>query len=96
MPKQKRYTDDFRRNAIRYVEDHPDMLLQHVADHLGVPSGTLHGWIRKYRRQLNDENADPRAPLTEAEKENIRLRRELRDTKDALEILKKAISILND
>jgi transposase len=29
-------------------------------------------------------------------KENARLKRELRDTKDALEILKKAISILGD
>ena len=96
MPKQKRYSDDFKRNAIQYVEDHPDMILQHVADRLGVPSGTLHGWIRKYRRQLTDENADPRAPLTEAEKDNIRLRRENRELQDAVEILKKAISILND
>ena len=31
---------------------------------------------------------------SDEEKENIRLRRELRDTKDALEVLKKAISIL--
>lgn len=29
-------------------------------------------------------------------KENVCLKRELRDTKDALEILKKAISILGD
>ena len=34
--------------------------------------------------------------LTDEEKEMIRLKRELRDTKDALEILKKAISILGD
>ena len=32
----------------------------------------------------------------ELERENARLRRELRDKEDALEILKKAIGILND
>ena len=34
--------------------------------------------------------------LSDLEKENLRLQRELRDAKDALEILKKAISILGD
>ncbi|MFR4722472.1 MAG: hypothetical protein ACLT8P_09615 [Holdemanella porci] len=34
--------------------------------------------------------------LTEAELENRRLKRELKDTQDALEILKKAISILGE
>ena len=33
---------------------------------------------------------------SDEEKENARLRKELRDTKDALEILKKAISILGN
>ena len=34
--------------------------------------------------------------LTETELENRRLKRELKDTQDALEILKKAISILGE
>ena len=96
MPRKKRYTEEFKNDAIKYVEDHPDMLLQYAADHLGIPSGTLHNWVRKYRRGLNGENADPRAPLSEQEKEINRLRRENRDLQDALAILKKAIGILND
>lgn len=34
--------------------------------------------------------------INQIAKENARLKRELRDTKDALEILKKAISILGE
>ena len=96
MPRYKRYSEDFKNDAIKYVEDHPDMLLQHAAEHLGIPSGTLNNWVRKYRRSLSDENADPRTPLSEVEKENIRLNRKVRDLEDALAILKKAIGILND
>lgn len=34
--------------------------------------------------------------MSDEEKEIMRLKRELRDTQDALEVLKKAISILGD
>lgn len=94
----KTYTDDFKRDALDYVKNHPDLSCKAVAERLGMPTETLYGWIRKERRR-NDPNFNGNSfsdPLTETEKENIRLKRELRDAEDALEILKKAISILGD
>lgn len=92
----RRYTDDFKKDAVQYVEAHPDMSLQQAADYLGMPKETLYGWIKTYRRKLRDGEATPAGPLTDTEKELARLRRENRDLQDALAILKKAISTLND
>lgn len=92
----RRYTDDFKKDAIRYVEEHPDMPTHQAADYLGMPKETLYGWVKVYRRKIRDGSAAPIGNLTDAEKELARLRRENRDLQDALEVLKKAISILND
>ena len=92
------YTDDFKRDALDYVKNHSDLSYKAVAERLGVPKETLYGWIKKERRK-SDPNFTGNSfsdPQTETEKENIRLKRELRDAEDALEILKKAISILGD
>lgn len=92
----RRYTEDFKQDAIKYVESHPNMSMQQAAEYLGMPKETLYGWVKAYRRKLRNGEADSTAPLTDAEKELARLKRENRDLQDALEILKKAISILND
>ena len=92
----RRYTDDFKKDAVQYVEAHPGMTLQQAADYLGTPKETLYGWVKAHRRKLRDGEAAPTGPLTDTERELARLRRENRDLQDALAILKKAISILND
>ena len=92
----RRYTDDFKRDAVAYVQDHPNITMQESADSLGMPKETLYGWVKAYRRSLHDgKETDLTGPMTEQEKEIARLKRELRDTQDALAVLKKAISILN-
>lgn len=96
MSTLRHYTDDFRKDAVQYAEEHPDMTLQQTADYLGVPRDTLYGWIKASRRKSQKGNISPAAPLTDAEKEIARLRRENRDLQDALAVLKKAIGILND
>ena len=92
----RRYTKDFKQDAIKYVEEHPDITMQQAAEYLGMPKETLYGWVKAYRRKLRDGDASITGPMTDEEKELARLRRENRDLKDALEVLKKAISILND
>ena len=92
----RRYTDDFKHDAVQYLKDHPGIPLEQVANDLGIPGGTLYGWVKAERRKQQNTNVNPSAPLTEAEKEMNRMAREIRDLRDALEILKKAISILND
>lgn len=90
------YTAEFKRDAIRYVTEHKELTNHEAADNLGVPYHTLYGWIKEERRKNRPEAYDEKGNLSDLEKENLRLQRELRDAKDALEILKKAISILGD
>ena len=90
------YTKECRKDAVRYVKDHPELTHHEAADNLGVPYHTLYGWIKDERQKNRPEAYDERGNLSDLEKENLRLQRELRDAKDALEILKKAISILGD
>jgi len=91
------YTPEFKEDAIRYCKDHPELDNHQKAEYLGVPYHTLYGWIKEYHRKLRAGNSEPiKGNLTEEEKEIARLKRENRDLQDALEILKKAISILGD
>lgn len=87
----RRYTDDFKRDAVAYVQNHPDITMQEAADSsLGMPKETLYGWVKAYHRSLhNGKETDLTGPMTEQEKEIARLKREFRDTQDALAILKK-------
>lgn len=87
----KTYTDDIKRDALDYVKKHPDLSYKAVAERLGIPKETLYGWIKKERRKSDPSFTGNSFsdPLTETEKENIRLKRELRDAEDVLEILKK-------
>ena len=91
------YTPEFKEDAVRYCVDHPELDNHQKADYLGVPYNTLYGWIKAYNRKLRAGDGEPiKGNLTDEEKEIARLKRENRDLQDALEILKKAISILGD
>lgn len=92
-----KYTKEFRRDALKYIEEHPEMKIKDVAMRLGIPVGTLYEWNKsRSRREILGEEASVSGPMTDAEKELRRLRRENRDLEDAITILKKAISILGD
>ena len=91
----KQHDQQFKEQAVRYYLDHKDLGLRGCAENLDVGYSTLGKWLRDYN--TNDETIPTRGSgnyASDIEKENARLRRELRDTKDALDILKKAISIL--
>lgn len=84
------YSKDFKRDALKYIEEHPEMKVKDVADRLGIPVGTLYDWNKKRSRyDILGEDAPSSGPLTEEEKEIRRLQRENRDLEDALAILKK-------
>ena len=93
----RKYSDEFKRNALEYIKDHPDVDMRVCARYLGLPYDTLYGWYKKDQREKRNESVSIRdAGMSDEEKEIMRLKRELRDTQDALEVLKKAISILGD
>lgn len=85
MPKQ--YSNEFKQDAVQYVQDHPELSVRQCAENLGINMNTLSGWIRKVR--LGEEFRGQGNYSSDAEKEIARLKRELRDATDALEILKK-------
>ena len=65
---------------------------------LGIGQSTLSRWLKEARESDDGKINAPGSGNYQSDvaKENARLKRELRDTKDALEILKKAISILGE
>lgn len=95
---RKVFDNEFRNNAVRYVQDHNELTMKEAANNLGVGKSTLSRWISEARNS-NEGVVQMRGTgnyESDEAKEIARLKRELRDTKDALDILKKAISILGE
>lgn len=89
--KRKQFTPEFKQSAIDFVNAHPEMTVLQCANHLEIGLSTLQRWKREAK-----ENPGQPVPFvgsgnysSEIEKENIRLQKELRDTQEALKILKK-------
>ena len=96
MPRDiKQHNQQFKEDAVRYVKEHPDITLRQCAQNLGVGLSTLSRWRQQYAN--NNGTVPTRGSgnyASDEAKEIARLKRELRDAQDALEVLKKAISIL--
>ena len=82
----KQHDKQFKLDAVQYYFDHKELGVRGCAQNLGVGYSTLTKWLKDFR-----ESGD--IPVRE-QKEIARLKRELRDAQDALDVLKKAISIL--
>jgi transposase len=83
----KRYTEEFKRDAIALV-DSSGKTVTAVARELGISSESLRGWYRKARAEQGEGT---RGELSSAEREELkRLRRENREQQQTIEILKKA------
>lgn len=90
----KQHDKQFKLDAIRYCHDHKNLGLRGCAENLGIGYSTLTKWRKEFRESgvINVRSSVNYA--SNEQKEIARLRRELRDTKDALDVLKKAIGIL--
>lgn len=66
------------------------------ANNLGVGYSTLTKWLKEFRESGDIEARGSGNYASDEQKEIARLQRELRDTKDALDVLKKAIGILGN
>lgn len=89
------HTKQFKLGAINYRMEHPDLTQVECAKNLGIGVNTLARWEAQFRE--NDGNIPvigSGSYASEEEKEIARLKRELRDTQDALYVLKKATDIL--
>jgi transposase len=96
MPrKSKQHDKQFKLDAIKYVNEHPDLTQEECCKNLGIGLSTLSRWKSQYLD--NDGDIPTRGSgnyASDEQKEIARLKRELRDTQDALDVLKKAIGIL--
>lgn len=96
MSKQQ-FTKEFKEDAVRYYLEHKDLGLGICAKNLGTSRTALSVWAKKARSNEGEVPTRGSGNYQNDEvKENARLRKELRDTQDALEILKKAIGILGN
>ena len=85
----------FKMDAVNYVKEHPDLTQEECAKNLGIGLSTLQRWLMLYRNNNGDVPVRGSGNYaSDEQKEIARLKKELRDTQDALEILKKAIGIL--
>jgi transposase len=91
----KQHDQQFKEEAVQYYLDHKDLGLRGCSENLDIGYSTLGKWLRNFRD--NDGTVPTRGSgnyASDVEKENARLRKELHNAKDALDVLKKAISIL--
>ena len=79
-----RYTDEFRRDAVR-IAPTGGLTRPQVSSDLGVGFSTLNKWVQKH--QHDDLMSGPHE---EVEKENERLRKEVRLLREERVVLKKA------
>ena len=84
----------FKENAVNYYEEHKDLGIRGCATNLGVGYSTLSKWVRQKKKAGAVEVRGSGNYASDEQKEIARLKRELRDAKDALDVLKKAINIL--
>ena len=89
--KRKTFDNEFKNKAVQYVNEHSELSRAQAAANLGIGQSTLSRWLKE-AREFDDGkiNAPGSGNYQSNEAREIaRLKRELRDTKDVLEILKK-------
>ena len=96
MSRQKtQHTKQFKLDAINYRKEHPNLTQVECAKNLGIGVSTLARWESQFRDNDGDIPVIGSGNYASEEaKEIARLKRELRDAQDALDVLKKAIGIL--
>ena len=78
----KRYTDEFRRDAVR-IATTSGLTRPQLSSDLGVGLSTLNKWVQSITDLMS-------GPHEDVEKENARLRKEVRLLREEREVLKKA------
>ncbi|MGL5254540.1 MAG: transposase [Brevinema sp.] len=90
------FTDEFKQGVVDYVLEHPEESKVSIARRFGVGDSTIHKWVKAANQNGNNQISSRGSGnfSSDEAKEIARLRKELKDTQDALDVLKKAIGIL--
>ena len=91
--KRRKFDREFKSEAVRLVIDEGRPIAT-VARNLGIHQNLLHKWKKQYEE--DSQYAFPgKGRLKEPDEEMRRLRKELADTKEERDILKKALAIFS-
>lgn len=94
MSKKTHYDKNFKLSAVDYYETHKELGIAGCASNLGISVQSLSRWKKEYVETGDLVCRGSGNYASDEAKEIARLKRELRDTQDALDVLKKAVSIL--
>lgn len=80
MTKRKRHPEEFKREAVRLLEERGDRPVHQVAEALGVSESQLYEWKKKYGEfvegRLNHAGETAEQEVARLRRENTLLRRE--------------------
>lgn len=99
--KKKFIEKDFKISAVKYKNEHPELTCDQIAENLGVSVSLIRRWVKEYSSAIANKPSNTSIfrgsgnYSSDEAKELARLKKENKDLKDALEILKKAMNILN-
>lgn len=86
----KQHDKQFKLDAVQYYQDHKDLGVRGCAENLGIGYSTLTKWLKDFRESGDIPVRGSGNYSSDEQKEIARLRRELRDAQDALDVLKKS------
>lgn len=91
---RQKYDREFKQKAVELSFARGNA--REIAEELGIAPDLLYRWRREYQKYANNSFPGKGKPkMTDLERENSRLRKELRDAKMERDILKKAVSIFS-
>ena len=83
----KRYSEQFKQEALNFVQTHPSVGIATVAKQLGVDYSTLDNWLRQHRQSIGSVAATAQT----TEQQRIRqLEKQVVHLTEVNDILKKA------
>lgn len=86
-----RYDDEFKTHAVKMVVEQ-DRTISAVASDLGVSQPTIRT-IRRWVRQATKPESSKDKRIAELEAENKKLKKQLANTKETVDVLKKSVAI---
>ena len=89
--KRKRHAEDFKREAVRLLENRGERTVADVAAGLGVAESQLHEWKKKFGNAAEQVRKERGGETPEEELK--RLRRENSQLKQERDVLKKSIAV---
>ena len=81
------YTEEFKKDAVRYWQEHKELGINACAKNLGISKSALSTWRKLYENNSGNIPTRGRGNYeSDTAKENARLKKELRDAKESISL----------